>query len=122
MITEFDHKPEQQFRATESETFFTWNVEEVTKTEPTEDGETTERTAYRCEMVKVDGEPTFDKVFEKVIRERYTESEEFALVNAYNAHVTGVQLDEDKVEEYKEMLTWRQAKKDELKAVFEGLN
>lgn len=74
--------------------------------------------AGQINTVQVDGEPTFEKVFEKVIREKYSVSEEFSLVNAYNAHVTGIKEDEAKVEEYKAMLQWRQEKKDELKAVF----
>ena len=113
--------PEMTCRAKESTTFFTWNAEEITVTGRAGDEET-ERKQWVSDRVEVDGEPTFDKVFLKVIREKYSESEEFALVNAYNAHVTGIKEDEVKVEEYKAMLQWRQEKKEELKALFASHN
>lgn len=114
----FDEEPLQVFRGREDTNFFTWNHKTVQVAQPTEDDPKATVTKHECDMVEVSGEPDFDKVFVAVIREKYSENDEMSLVNAYNAHVTGVKKDDAKVAEYKAMLKWRADKKDELKAVF----
>lgn len=58
--------------------YVSMNVEKVEHEEPGFGGTQTE-TEYKCDLVKVDGEPTYPKVVEALIRERYNVSDELAI-------------------------------------------
>lgn len=72
---------------------YNFNVREIqVPVEGGTEGET--RTAYEYESVIVWGYPTFDKCVKAVLRDRRDETQEFNLVNRYNAFVLGVSDDE----------------------------
>lgn len=69
---------------------YNYNIVERTETDP-ETGEV--RTVYDYDTVKVWDEPTYDKLVKAVIRETLDETQEFAIINEYNAGVLGVITD-----------------------------
>lgn len=72
---------------------------------------------YEC--TRIDFRETMldpDHVIEQFVRERYSQSEEFALINSYNASVAGVAKDVEKEAEYLNFLTWRNSMKEQIKA------
>lgn len=76
---------------------------------------------YSCERVDV-SEPTADLAIEKFVRSKYSASEEFALINAYNASVSGVEKDADKEAEYLSFLAWLKAMKEDVKTAIAAYN
>lgn len=69
---------------------YNYNIVERTETDP-ETGEV--RTVYDYDTVKVWDEPTYEKLVKAVIREKLDETQEFAIINEYNAGVLGVITD-----------------------------
>lgn len=62
------------------------------------------RTGYDYETVEVWGNPDYDKCVKAVLRSRRDETEEFSLINKYNASVLGIAKDEAAETEYKAYL------------------
>lgn len=83
---------------------YNYNVQEVTV--PAEEGQpkSKARTAYDYEVARFWGAPTYETVVKAVVREKYTESQEFALINAYNAFALGISDDPDDKTEYETYL------------------
>ncbi len=85
---------------------YNYNIVERQETDP-ETGEV--KTVYDYDTVKVWNEPTYEKLVKAVIREKLDETQEFAIINEYNAAVLGVITDSTKKAEakaaYKEYLT-----------------
>ena len=50
------------------------------------------RKAYVCDTVQIWGAPNFDKCVKAVLRDRRDETEEFNLINKYNAFVLGLSV------------------------------
>lgn len=48
------------------------------------------RKAFECDTVQIWGVPNFDKCVKAVLRDRRDETEEFNLINKYNAFVLGL--------------------------------
>ena len=65
----------------------------------------TARKAYDYDTVEVWGRPDYDKCVKAVLRSRRDETEEFSLINKYNAFVLGLSTDEADKEEYEAFLT-----------------
>lgn len=63
-----------------------------------------------------DTELTNDVAIERFVREKYSQSEEFALINAYQASTAGIAKDEEKETEYTNFLKWRESMKEQVKA------
>lgn len=63
------------------------------------------RKAYDYDTVEVWGRPDYDKCVKAVLRSRRDETEEFSLINKYNAFVLGLSTDEADKEEYEAFLT-----------------
>ena len=63
-----------------------------------------------------DTELANDVAIERFVREKYSQSEEFALINAYQASVTGIAKDAEKEQEYRDFLTWRESMRTQVKA------
>ena len=76
---------------------------------------------YSCERVDI-AEPSADLAIEKFVRSKYSASEEFALINAYNASISNVEKDADKEAEYVAFLTWRKAMKEDVKTAIAAYN
>lgn len=92
--------------------YYNYNIHEVTvPVEPTEDEaeDTEEKTAYEYDSVLIWGIPNYAKCVKAVLRDRRDETEEFSLINKYNAFALGVSEEADK-EEYEAYL-------EEVKAV-----
>lgn len=75
------------------------------------------RPEWSCLEVTVIGSPSYGGIVEAVIRSRYSVSEELAMVNKYNARMSGAVVAEGIEEEYAEYLKWvdgvkRQARED----------
>lgn len=73
---------------------------------------------WECEKVIIKDTPSFSNAFKTAIRERVSESEEYALINAYNSSKAGIEPSEEKEREYLDFLQWRAELKAKLKAVF----
>ena len=86
---------------------YNYNIVERQETDP-ETGEV--RTVYDYDTVKVWNEPTYGKLVKAVIREKLDETQEFAIINEYNAGVLGVITDRTAKDEakqaYKDYLTF----------------
>lgn len=79
--------------------YYNFNIQEIDRTE--EDGST--QKTFECETVHIWGEPTKDKCTRAVIRDRRDETEEFNLINRYNAYKLGLstnQADENNYLDY----------------------
>lgn len=73
---------------------------------------------WECRRVDIPrAQLTADIAIEKLIRDRYTQSEEFALINAYQASVSGIANDPEKEQEYLDFLAWRKGVKEQVKAM-----
>ena len=74
----------------------------------TPDGESEERQiGLQCHEVRIWDKPTKASLKKAIIRDVIDESQEFAIVNAYNSHVLGIEINPDAVDEYKEFLQFR---------------
>ena len=62
---------------------------------------------WMCHEVRIWEKPTKASIKKAVIRDVIDESAEFALVNAYNSHALGIEINPDAVDEYKEYLQFR---------------
>ena len=58
------------------------------------------RKAYEYDTVEVWGRPDYDKCVKAVLRSRRDETEEFSLINKYNAFVLGLSTDKTEYEAY----------------------
>lgn len=93
MKSNSDIRPETFINLGDGSWQYNFNVQErEVPVEGGEEGET--RTVYDYESVIVWGYPTFDKCVKAVLRDRRDETQEFNLVNRYNAYVLGVSEDE----------------------------
>ena len=63
------------------------------------------RKAYDYDTVEVWGRPDYDKGVKAVLRSRRDETEEFSLINKYNAFVLGLSTDETDKTEYEAYLS-----------------
>lgn len=98
---------------------YNYNIVERQETDP-ETGEV--KTVYDYDTVKVWDKPTYEKLVKAVIREKLDETQEFAIINEYNAGVLGVITDTTKTKKqeakqaYKDYLTFVAATKAMVKA------
>lgn len=96
---------------------YNYYIVERQETDP-ETGEV--KTVYDYDTVKVWDKPTYEKLVKAVIREKLDETQEFAIINEYNAGVLGVITDTTKKQEakqaYKDYLTFVAATKAMVKA------
>ena len=96
---------------------YNYNIVERQETDP-ETGEV--KTVYDYDTVKVWDKPTYEKLVKAVIREKLDETQEFAIINEYNAGVLGVITDTTKKQEakqaYKDYLTFVSATKAMVRA------
>lgn len=89
---------------------YNYNITEVEiQSEPmaeTEDEqEPAARKAYDYDTVEIWGRPDYDKCVKAVLRSRRDETEEFSLINKYNAFVLGLSTDETDKTEYEAYLS-----------------
>lgn len=74
--------------------YYNYNIHEVrVSAEPTEGEEPEERTVFEYEAVLIWGIPNYEKCVKAVLRDRRDETEEFNLINKYNAFALGVSED-----------------------------
>ena len=72
------------------------------------EGETEpEQIGWMCHEIRIWDKPEKVSVKKAVIRDVVDESAEFALVNAFNSHALGIEINPVAVEEYKEYLQFR---------------
>lgn len=88
---------------------YNYNISEVeVQPEPMAemDGEqaTVARKAYECDTVEIWGIPDYDKCVKAVLRSRRDETEEFSLINKFNAFVFGLSMDAADKTEYENYL------------------
>lgn len=91
-----------------------WQPKDVKRT--LESGKTRTEHGYECERLDVPLRMlTSDTVIEHFVRLKYSASDELALVNSYNASVSGLDKNEAKEQEYMEFLAWRTSMKRQVK-------
>ncbi|MFS0489882.1 hypothetical protein [Leadbetterella byssophila] len=90
---------------------YNFNIEEVEVTV----GEIVE-TRFEYDTVQFWGPPSYAKLVKAVIRDRFDETQEFSIINDYNAHILGVSENEDAVARYADFLQW----KEDIKAMVEN--
>jgi len=78
---------------------YNYNIEEVTET-------VEEQTHYQYDTVQFWGPPSYEKVVKAVIRDRYDETQEFGIINEYNAYAMGLTQDQSAEDTYAEFLSW----------------
>lgn len=94
-----DNAPETFLNMGNGSWQYNFNVQEIlVPVEGGEEGET--RRAYEYESVIVWGLPTFASCVKAVLRDRRDETQEFNLVNRYNAYVLGLSEDESDRTDY----------------------
>lgn len=76
--------------------YYNYNIEEKQETDPQTKKE---RKVYYYDSVKFWDAPSYKKLVKAVIRETLNETEEFSIINEYNAGVLGVITDTDAVVE-----------------------
>lgn len=81
---------------------FNFNVEDDTELEEGQKKPT--KIGYKYRTVRIYEEPTRKNIKKAIIRATLSESEEFALVNAYNSFNLGITDDETAVDRYEEYL------------------
>ena len=69
-----------------------------------ENGE--DRESFEYETVHFWGTPEYNKIVKAIIRDRYDETEEFSLLNAFNAFQLGISTEQTDKSNYEEYLTW----------------
>lgn len=91
---------------------YNYNVQSVKVEGP--DGK--KETVYNYDVVHIWGTPSYAKLVKAVIREKYDESEEFNLINKYNAFALGLSENPEDKTEYEAYLAELQAIKVMVKA------
>ena len=85
--------------------YYNYNIHEVrVPAEPIEGEEPEEKTVFEYEAVLIWGIPNYEKCVKAVLRDRRDETEEFSLINKYNAFKLGLSTDPADETEYKEYL------------------
>lgn len=102
---------------------YNYNIKEVEVQPADIQQEKTEapQIGYEYETVQIWGTPDYDKCVKAVLRSRRDETEEFNLINKYNAFALGLSKDPADETEYKEYLTEVLAVKAKVRADFESL-
>ena len=95
-----DNRPDVFQNLGDGSYYYNRNIQEKTETLP--DGTT--HTYYEYDSTLFWGEPEYDTVVKACIREETDETQEFALVNAYNAYKLELTDDPQAEEEYKAFL------------------
>lgn len=84
---------------------YNYNVREVEKEEQGADGQTVTTTAYDYDFVEFGGQPDRATIVRLIIREEKSETQEFELMNRYNAVMLDIEDDETAINDYKAWLT-----------------
>ena len=95
MKAQYDNLPAALERDRDGSNIFRYNILEV----QTENG-----TAYNCDEIRFWDEPNKTIIKRLIIRENFTESEEFAILNKYNSHLLGIDINENAVVKYTNFL------------------
>lgn len=83
---------------------YNYNIREVEREEQMQDGKTETRTAYDYDYVEFGGQPDRATITRLIIREEKSETQEFELVNRYNAVMLDIEDDETAINDYKAWL------------------
>lgn len=82
-----------------------WHYNHNIKEVEVENEEGEIKTEYEYDTVLIWGTPNYDKCVKAVLRDRRDETEEFSLINKYNAFTLGLSTDEADRQEYEDYLT-----------------
>lgn len=99
--------------------YYNFHIEEVERKEQGPDGVQESRRCFDYESVLIAGTPTYRKVVEARIRDRYTATQEFDLINSYNAAVIAGDDASPEIENYKAYLSELKIIKAEVAQDFE---
>ena len=106
MKAHYDKKPPVIERVAPGQYLFNYNIEQGDND-----------TGWLCEQVDIVGAPTYEKIVRAIIRSRYDESEEFSILNKYNAYNMGIG-EESARNRYQEFLVEIQQVKTLVEAAF----
>jgi hypothetical protein len=98
-------KPAALEHDNDGSTIIRYNIEPEMGVKEGESEET--QIGWMCHEVRIWEKPTKASIKKAVIRDVIDESAEFALVNSYNSHALGIEINPAAVEEYKEYLQFR---------------
>lgn len=103
MKSNSDTRPDALLDLGDGSLHYNFNIEEIEET----DQETEEVfTKYQYDTVTIWGPPTYAKLVKAVVRDRYDETQEFGIINDYNAYALGLTQDESAEDAYTEFLSW----------------
>lgn len=94
----YDQQPLKLEKDNNGSAVFRWNIEEVTTDE--------EITQWKCDEVRFFGLVDRNTIKKAIIREHLTETEEFSIINKFNAHNLGIAIDETAVTKYTDYLNY----------------
>ncbi len=95
---------------------YNYNVREIEVPAPEDKPKAKATKAYDYDVARFWGAPAYEAVVKAVVREKYSESQEFALINAYNAFALGISDDPADKAEYEAYLAELSAIKTMVKA------
>ena len=93
MHTNSNQRPPKVVNLGNGRFHYNFHITEGTRTETDTEGNETTRATFDCETVEIAGTPNYKKAVEARIRDKYSESEEFDLINSYNAAALGIDPD-----------------------------
>lgn len=105
-------KPPKLLNLGDGSFHYNYNINEV----EVEDEEGKKSIGYNYETVHIWEKPNYNALVKAVIKAKYDEAQELALINKYNSFVLGLSKDPEHKAEYKAYLTELQAVKDMVKA------
>lgn len=105
----YSEEPHRHETDNDGTRLFRWNIESYTDED--------ENIQWKCDEVRFRGSCDKHTIKKAIIRSRYDETKEFALINKYNAHKEGIKVDEEAEQAYLDYLNFTF----ELDAILETL-
>lgn len=103
MKSNSDERPATFQRVAPNKYRYNYDITEVER-EDEEGGKTVTKTSYDYSFVEFYGKPNYSTIVKLILREEKDETQEFELVNNYNAFMEEITSDEKAVAEYKEWM------------------
>lgn len=91
MKAHYDQQPDKLTHDNDGTSVFRWNIQK-------------EDEGWSCEEIRFSGDATPANIKRHIIRAKYNETEEFAIINKYNAVRLGILEDESAVQRYMDYL------------------
>lgn len=117
MKSNSDNRPPVFLSLGDGSWHYNYNIKEV----GTENEDETARTVFEYDTAHIWGTPDYAKCVKAVLREKLDESQEFSLINKYNAYNLGLSNDENDKTEYEayllEVISVKKRVKEDMEAL-----